>query len=199
MNTIKYCTGMDSGTRPDPMAIISKYYEPGSTSYEYLIQHGRMVANKAIEIACRVFWLPPGPLFLEEAAMLHDIGIFLTDAPHLGCTGKHPYIAHGYLGREILEKEGYPLHALVCERHVGAGISAADVREHSLPLPERDMLPITPEEEIICFADKFFPVGPDDMLTKRSLAEAREEIRVYGPKPLRRFNHWAAMFQEQDE
>jgi len=42
-------------------------------------------------------------------------------------------------------------------------------------------------------------MGPDDMLTKRGLAEAREEISTYGAKPLRRFDHWAAMFQEQED
>lgn len=194
MNTIKDCTGLNYATRPDPMAIIAKYYEPGSKAYEYIIQHGRMVANQAFELAKRTYWLPPGMMFLEEAAMLHDIGIFMTAAPHLGCTGDYPYMAHGYLGREILEREGYPLHALVCERHVGAGITAAEIREKGLELPTRDMVPITPEEEIISLADKFFPVGPEDMLTKRSMEEAREEVKSYGKRQLRRFDRWAGMY-----
>ncbi len=59
--------------------------------------------------------------------MLHDIGIFLTNAPHIGCYGDKPYICHGYLGREILDKEGLPGHAMVCERHVGAGLTVTDI------------------------------------------------------------------------
>jgi uncharacterized protein len=196
MTTIKDVTGRDSGIRPDPIVIIEQYYEPGTKAYDYLIRHGRMVADKALEIAERVDWLPPGKLFIEEAAMLHDIGIYLTDAPHLGCTGSYPYIAHGYLGRQILEDEGYPLHALVCERHVGVGMTAAEIREKGLPVPVREMVPITVEEEIICFADKFFPVGPDNMLTMQSLAEAREMVAAFGEKPLRKFNKWAVMFGE---
>lgn len=198
MNTIKDVTGRDSGIRPDPIVIIEKYYEPGTKAYEYLLRHGRMVADMALEIARRVYWLPPGMLFIEEAALLHDIGIFLTDAPHLGCTGSYPYIAHGYLGRQILEDEGYPLHALVCERHMGVGLTAAEIREKDLPVPVREMTPITVEEEIICFADKFFPVSPEKMLTTQTLAEARKMIAVFGPKPLKKFNRWAAMFGETD-
>ncbi len=51
-------------------------------------------------------------LFIEEAALLHDIGVCQVHAPGLGLHGRHPYIMHGVLGREILEREGYPLHAL---------------------------------------------------------------------------------------
>lgn len=195
-NTIKDVTGRDSGIRPDPMSIIEKYYEPGTKSYEYIVQHGKMVAEKALAIAQKVHWLPPGFLFIEEAAMLHDIGIYLTTAPHLGCTGEYPYIAHGYLGRQILEDEGYPLHALVCERHVGVGLTAAEIRAKGLPVPERDMVPITPEEEIICFADKFFPITPEKMLTVQTLDEVRAMIAPFGERALRTINKWACKFQE---
>ena len=129
--------------------------------------------------------------------MLHDIGIFLTDAPHLGCTGAYPYIAHGYLGRQILEDEGYPLHAYVCERHVGVGITVQDIRDKKLPLPEREMRPITLEEEIICYADKFFPVTPERMLTLQTLDEARAMIAPFGSRSARTFDRWAMMFQEK--
>ena len=37
--------------------------------------------------------------FLYEAAMLHDIGIFLTDAAGIHCFGDKLYICHGYLER----------------------------------------------------------------------------------------------------
>lgn len=196
MNSIEDCTGKASGLRPDPIAIIETYYKPGTKAYDFIIKRGRMVAEKALDIASRVTWLPPGMLFIEEAAMLQDIGIFMTDAPHLGCHGDFPYIAHGYLGRQILEDEGYPLHALVCERHMGVGLTAAEVKDRNLPIPVRNMVPITLEEQIICFADKLFPVSPEKMLTVQSLEEAREDIKVYGPAKLRTFDRWACMFQE---
>lgn len=42
-------------------------------------------------------------------------------------------------------------------RHVGVGISVKDVHQFNLPLPARDMLPISIEEQLICYADSFFP------------------------------------------
>lgn len=95
-------------------------------------------------------------VFLEEAAMLHDIGIFLTHAPGIQCFGTEPYICHGYLGAGLVRKEGFPRHALVCERHTGAGLSLKDIMDQKLPVPHREMLPVSMEEQVICFADKFF-------------------------------------------
>ena len=103
------------------LEIIAEFYEPGSKSYQILVNHGQQVANKAVEVAARVSHLKPNLNFIKEAAMLHDIGIFETNTPELGGTGIHPYVCHGYLGRKILENKGFPMHALVCERHVGVG------------------------------------------------------------------------------
>ena len=66
------------------------------------------------------------------------------------------YICHGYLGGQILQKEGLPKHALICERHVGVGITRQDILQHQLDLPARDMIPQTIEEIVICFADLFY-------------------------------------------
>ena len=36
-------------------------------------------------------------------------------------------------GAEILRAEGFPQHALVCERHTGAGLSLEDIIAQQLP------------------------------------------------------------------
>ena len=72
------------------------------------------MAAKALAVADQ---LGPATLdreFLFEAAMLHDIGIFMTDTPTLGLHGDQPYIRHGTLGRDLLESHGLQRHALVC-------------------------------------------------------------------------------------
>ena len=51
--------------------------------------------------------------------------------------------------------EGYPRHALVCERHTGAGLSLEGIIAQDLPVPHREMVPVSLEEQVICFADKF--------------------------------------------
>jgi len=178
----------------DPLIIIGKYYRPDSSAYRLLILHSRMVAEKAVAIAERVKRLGPDPDFIREAAMLHDIGIFLTNEPEMGCYGDKEYICHGYLGREIMEKEGFPEHALVCERHVGVGLALQEIKEKNLPVPRRDMVPETIEEQIICFADKFFSKDRDFLLREKSLSVIRAGIARYGRDKLERFNEWVRMF-----
>jgi uncharacterized protein len=178
----------------DPLAIISKYYEPGSTAHMILVAHSRAVAQKSLEIAGRLGYGRPDTAFIEDAAMLHDIGIFMTQEPDIGCQGDKPYVCHGYLGRELLEKEGLPKHALVCERHVGIGISIDDIDRGGLPLPRRDMLPLTIEEKIICFADKFFSKRPDSLHREKPLIEVRNSIAKYGPDKLKKFDKMSVLF-----
>ena len=138
------------------LAIINKYYSEENELKHILLTHSRSVADKALQIAVKHPELHLDTGFLEEAALLHDIGIFMTDASGIQCFGTHPYICHGYLGSELLMKEGYPRHALVCERHTGAGMSLQSIIEQDLPIPHRDMVPVSMEEQVICFADKFF-------------------------------------------
>jgi len=176
-----------------PIKIIEKYYPPGSEVHNFLVQHSKMVARKALEVAKRLRHLNPDMKFIEEAAMLHDIGIFLTKAHHIGCYGDKPYICHGYLGREILEKEGFPRHAIVCETHVGVGLFINDIEKNNFPIPKRDMIPITIEEKIICFADKFFSKD-NDPLKEKSLLKVREFIGKFGEDKLKQFDEWVKMF-----
>jgi uncharacterized protein len=179
----------------DPVAIIERCYTPGSLSHRILLEHGRLVAQKALAAAARVPHLSPDLAFVEAAAMLNDIGIFLTCSPALGCAGKEPYIRHGILGRRLLDAIGLPRHGLVCERHVGAGISREDIRRHRLPLPARDMLPLSIEEQIICFADKFYSKNGDGRPSREKSVEGiMESLRPHGEDKAERFREWAALF-----
>ena len=180
----------------DPLGIISRYYSPGSLAYNTLVEHSRLVVGKCLEIAANISYLGPEVSFLKEAAMLHDIGIFLAKAPHIGCYGSRDYICHGYLGRDLLEREGLPMHALVCERHVGVGLSLRDITDRNLPLPARDMLPVTLEEKIICYADKFYSKKPDALCSEKTLEEVREDIRRYGDDMLQRFDEMTLLFSK---
>lgn len=178
----------------NPISIISKYYRSGSKAYELLVVHSQQVADKAVEIANQLIDRNIDAGFVEEAAMLHDIGIFLTHAPSLECRGPHPYLRHGCLGARILNKEGLGRHALVCERHVGAGIACQDVLDQGLPLPAKDMLPVTLEEKVICYADKFFSKNGGTPPREKALDEVVEELRTYGTGQAERFLNWHAQF-----
>lgn len=178
----------------DPLVLLKKYYQADSKAYNILVEHSRAVTKKALEIAKKVPHLNPDLVFIEEAAMLHDIGIFLTDDPEIECFGDKPYICHGYLGREILEKEGFPKHALVCERHVGVGISMQEIEAQNLPLPKREMTPISIEEQIICFADKFFSKNEEFLTKEKSLEKIRSGLSKFGKHKVEIFDDWIKKF-----
>lgn len=174
--------------------IIQKYYNPQSELYRILTEHGKLVAKKALALAEKVKHLNPDLKLIEEAAMLHDIGIFLTKAPKLECFGEKPYICHGYLGREILEKENLPKHALVCERHTGMGLTIDDIEKQNLPIPKRDMVPISIEEKIICFADKFYSKDPESLFKEKMLEEIKNNAAKFGENEVKKFEEFIKLF-----
>ena len=176
----------------DPEAILYRYYDKGSPLAETLLRHSRQVRDKALATARRVPHLHPDTEFIAAAAMLHDIGIYQTAAPRIGCRGTLPYVAHGVVGRQLLEQCGLPVHALVCERHVGAGITRLDIDNQGLPLPCRDMCPISIEETIICYADKFFSKSNGG--TAHPVEAIVSELARYGPDKAERFMSWHRLF-----
>jgi uncharacterized protein len=179
----------------NPIDFLAQYYDTRSKAYKILVEHGKQVANKARAAAKKVPGLKPDLEFINTAAMLHDIGIFLTHSPGFGCYGKHPYICHGILGSELLKKKGHPELALVCERHIGAGISTADIRQQHLPLPNRDMIPVSIEEQIICYADKFFSKNGSSQPSEKSIAEIIDNLNRYGLDKVQRFESWVEKFE----
>lgn len=172
--------------------IIDKYCADNAELKEILLRHSNSVAEKALHIADIHPELGLDRDFLFEAAMLHDIGIVKTDAPGIKCYGQEPYIRHGLLGGEILRAEGLPRHARVCERHTGAGLSAADIENQSLPLPHADFLPETLEEQVICYADKFFSKTHLDK--EKTVEQAERSVAKHGGSGLERFVRWKEMF-----
>lgn len=176
----------------NPIEIIDKYYQEGSELHHILLTHSRSVADKAVQIADRHPELQADRTFLYEAAMLHDIGIFLTDADGICCFGDKPYICHGYLGADLMRAEGYPRHALVCERHTGAGLSLDQIVAQNLPVPHREMVPVSVEEQIVCFADKFYSKTKLDK--EKTVEKARKSLERYGEAGLKRFDRWCELF-----
>ncbi|MBI5075133.1 MAG: HD domain-containing protein [Nitrospirae bacterium] len=181
----------------DVLTIINYYFAPGSAASDILIEHSSLVMEKAIAVAEHVSHLSPDITFIKEAAMLHDIGIVFVHAPELGCHGDRPYICHGYLGRELLEKEGFPRHALVCERHIGTGLGITDIEALNLPLPMRDMRPQTIEEKIVCYADKFYSKRIGRLRQEKSEDEVREELEKFGPEKLGAFEELHRLFNNR--
>ena len=176
----------------NPIELIDAYYPEDNERKHILLVHSRLVAEKALRIADGHPELNLDKDFLYEAGMLHDIGIFLTNAPGIFCFGDQPYICHGYLGADLMRREGYPRHALVCERHTGAGLSLDGIIAQNLPVPHRDMLPVSMEEQVICFADKFY--SKTHLEREKTVEKARKSISNFGNVGLERFDHWCEQF-----
>jgi uncharacterized protein len=175
-----------------PTDIIYKYYPKNNDLRRILVNHSFAVAEKALSIAGIHPEMKLDKTFIYEAAILHDIGIFKTNAPNIYCFGEFPYICHGYLGADLLRRENLPLHALVCERHTGAGLSKEYIISNNLPLPRRDMKPVSLEEQLICFADKFF--SKTHLNKEKTLAKIKENLSKHGISSVKRFEEWCEIF-----
>ena len=186
----------------DYKAIIAKYCSGNDDLQQILLTHSRQVADRALAILrMHPEWVDSGevdPIFVEEAAMLHDIGVVLCDAPKIHCMGTHAYIEHGYLGAEILRQEGLPKHAAVAERHTGTGITIEQIMREQLPIPLQDYTPRTLEERLICYADKFYSktkLGQDKPMSKIRLHTVFKHDFTHIKKGATCFEHLRSSFR----
>ncbi|MFX1389202.1 MAG: HDIG domain-containing metalloprotein [Promethearchaeota archaeon] len=105
-------------------------------------RHSEKVADKALEIASKVKKVKVDMNLIEIGALLHDIGRTKTHS-----------FKHALIGGKILKQRGFSDKLVkICETHILGGLDSEDAKE--VGLPERDYLPITVEEKIICLADK---------------------------------------------
>ena len=173
--------------------LIDKYYSDNAPLREILLTHSRSVADMALDVAHRHPELGADETFLYEAAMLHDIGVFLTDAPGIQCFGHEPYIKHGLLGGELLRREGLPRHARVAERHTGTGLTRETILRQALPLPLADYSPETIEEQLICYADKFF--SKSHLERGRTPEQVLKSLEKFGADGVERMKAWMKRFE----
>jgi uncharacterized protein len=130
-----------------------------------VVVHCRAVSRTAVLLAEQVKRISVDRELVRLGGLFHDIGRSRSHDIHHAIAGVK-------IGREL----GFPEPLLsIIERHIGAGITAAEAER--LGLPKRDYLPLTPEEKIVSYADN---------LTKGAEAmpfeEAMERFRqVLGP------------------
>ena len=130
---------------------ILKKHAPNNTAFQGVLQHVKAVQRAALTIAedIKAHGHNVDLEFIKIATLLHDIGRFQY------LPGAAESYKHAYVGAELLRKEGLPESiARVAERHIGAGITAEEINSQNLDLPQKDFIPKTIEEKIICYADK---------------------------------------------
>jgi uncharacterized protein len=174
------------------IGLLGRYFEGDALAI--IAGHGRAVSGLALNV-CRTLGLAEDDCrFVEEASLLHDIGVCRINAPKLGLETGFPYIMHGIIGRGILEGEGFPRHALVCERHIGVGLTVEDIISQQLPLPQRDMTPISTSEQIVCFADLFYSKSPGRIALQKSPEQVSAKLARFGNHKVQVFEIWMALF-----
>ncbi|WP_290067598.1 HDIG domain-containing metalloprotein [Muribaculum intestinale] len=179
----------------DYQAIIDKYYPASGDNplmREIYMKHACQVADMAVALN-EVARLGLDADMVRGAAMLHDIGICRTKAPGIHCLGEEPYIRHGIIGAGMLREEGAPEEwARVAETHTGTGLTAEDIVQQQLPLPECDYMPESILEKLVCYADKFY--SKSGAMEKRTVAKARAALARHGGDSLMRFDAMHRMF-----
>jgi len=121
---------------PTPEECIELLRKSGCS--EKVIRHCKTVRDVAVRIAKRA---NADVKLVEASALLHDIGRSKTHG-----------IRHAVEGGKIAKKLCLPKEIIhIIERHIGAGLSADEAKK--LGLPNRDFIPETLEEKIVCHAD----------------------------------------------
>lgn len=105
-------------------------------------RHSLKVAEKAIELAEKIKLREVDMDLIEIGSLLHDIGRCRTHG-----------FNHALIGAKLIRERGLSERlAKICETHILGGLDKEDAKQ--VGLPERDFLPQTLEEKIICLADK---------------------------------------------
>lgn len=206
----------------DYLALLHRYYPEDNALRRMLLHHSRQVCARALQIVERHPELGANRNLVEAGAMLHDIGIFLTDAPGIHCHGTAHYILHGSLGAQLLRNEAkqlkkekqqaeqlneeqlqaiqlqeelhfYEALARICERHTGTGLTRQTIIERGLLDPQQDLLPETIEEQIICYADKFY--SKSHLERERTIPQTLQSLEKFGDEGVEKFRHWTELFE----
>lgn len=93
--------------------------------------------------------------FLWSAALLHDIGRYVTHDP----------ILHGVEGYKLLSMLGHQKEARVCASHILFGLSATESEQFGLP--GRDFVPRTIEEQLVPLVDFLIEFDQPSTLERR--------------------------------
>ena len=146
---------------PDPDECIDLLKSKGCS--KKVINHCLAVTYVAVKIAEKA---NADVVLVKASALLHDIGRCKTHG-----------ITHAIEGVKIAEELGLPKSIIkIIERHIGAGLSKEEAKK--LGLPEKNYIPKTLEEKIVCHADSLIENSKKQKIekeVKRALKNNQKE------------------------
>lgn len=171
-------------------------YAPSAEAFDLVFTHCEIVWGIAEQLLPASGGDAVDAELVRAGCLLHDIGVYrlFDDDGRLDHGG---YVRHGLLGHDLLAAEGIP-EALCrfCSCHTGVGITAADVLAQGLPLPPADYVPVTREERLVMYADKFHTkASPPRFL---SFPVYAEQARRFGEDKAAAFHALRDEFGEPD-
>jgi len=154
-------------TEKEAVELLRKYSN-NRKNFNAVLNHSRAVQKLALEIAGDIKENHDVNIgIVRIGSLLHDIGRFKCY--------KENSIKHGFVGGEILNKEGLAKYAKIAETHIGVGITKKDIEKQGLNLPLRDFVPKTVEEKIIAYADNLI-FGSKRVKISRVIERFRKEL-----------------------
>ena len=171
-------------TRQESMQLLAEYGRgAGWTRHCYAVADAAARVGDVLALNRTI----DGP-FLWSAALLHDIGRYITHDP----------ILHGTEGYKLLSKLNYEKEAYVCASHILFGLNADEAS--LLGLPVRDFVPRTFEEKLIPLVDYLIEHDQPTTLDRRfSSLRKRNRGNSFFMNRLDRAQASASLFMAQIE
>ncbi|WP_200424605.1 HD domain-containing protein [Streptomyces sp. NE5-10] len=156
----------------DEIRALHRKHAPSDAAFELVFTHCEIVAAIADQLLARTGRGADADL-VRAGALLHDIGVYRLYDSAGRIDGAH-YVTHGVLGHRLLAEEGLPeTLCRFCSCHTGVGLTREDVLAQDLPIPPADYVPVTPEERMVMYADKFHSKSTPPRFVSPDSFEAR--------------------------
>ncbi len=129
---------------PQPSECIDLLRDAGAP--EWVVEHCQCVAHQAAALARVASQRGHGvdEALVVKGALLHDLGRSVTQG-----------LDHAYRGADLLREAGVDEQICrIAEVHTGGGITVQEAA--AAGLPDRDYLPATLEEKLVCHADNCY-------------------------------------------
>ena len=170
----------------DTLAIIHRYYPEGSDIERVLRQHAEDVTGLALELVdAHPRWGSTASSSRRRRCSTIS-GSIRPVRPRSSAQAKLPTSYTATSEPSYLRSLGLPRHAWVAERHTGSGLTAEEIAARAIPLPPGIYTPQCPEEELICYADKFY--SKTKLGQRKALERVRSGFSKHGEAALARFD-----------